>query len=71
VRVDLADEIPALGLVVLDERDRAREGAPVAVEQALGEGLVRGHEPTIMPAGRGGFGRGAALRRIEALRRTF
>ena len=37
VRVDLADELPALGAVVLDERDRARERATVAVEQALGE----------------------------------
>ena len=36
VRVDLADELPALGAVVLDERDRARERAAVAVEQALG-----------------------------------
>ena len=36
-RVDLADELPALGVVVLDERDRARQCALVAGEQALGE----------------------------------
>ena len=36
VRIDLADELPAGGVVVLDERDRAGERAPVAVEQALG-----------------------------------
>ena len=37
VRVDLADELPALGVVVLDERDAARERALVARQQALGE----------------------------------
>ena len=37
VRVDLADELPALGVVVLDQRDRPRQRALVAVEQALGE----------------------------------
>ena len=37
VRVDLAHERPALGVVVLDERDAARERALVAGEQALGE----------------------------------
>ena len=37
VRVDLAHELPALGAVVLDERDRARQRAAVAGEQALGE----------------------------------
>ncbi len=31
VRVDLAHELPALGAVVLDERDRARERTAVAV----------------------------------------
>ena len=41
VRVDLADELPALGAVVLDERDRARERAAVAVEQALCEASAR------------------------------
>ena len=35
--VDLADELPAAGVVVLDERDAARERAAVAVEQALRE----------------------------------
>ena len=37
VGIDLAHELPALGAVVLDERDRARERAAVAVEQALCE----------------------------------
>ena len=37
VRVDLAHELPARGVVVLDERDRARQRALVAGEQALGE----------------------------------
>ncbi len=37
VGVDLAHELPALGAVVLDERDGARERTAVAVEQALGE----------------------------------
>ena len=41
VRVDLADQLPALRAVVLDERDRARERAAVAVEQALGERRAR------------------------------
>ena len=53
LRVDLADELPALGLVVLDERDRARERALVAREQALGEArVVRGgrHGRAMMPA---------------------
>ena len=35
---DLANEVPASGVVVLDERDRAGEGPAVAVEQASGEG---------------------------------
>ena len=39
VRVDLADELPARRVVVLDERDGPRQRALVAVEQALGEGL--------------------------------
>ena len=43
VRIDLADERPALGVVVLDERDRPRERALVAREQALGEGSVGRH----------------------------
>ena len=36
-RIHLADERPALGVVVLDQRDRARERTLVAREQALGE----------------------------------
>ena len=44
LRVDLADERPALGVVVLDQRDAARQRALVAGEQALGEGGLRiGH----------------------------
>ena len=45
LRIDLAHERPALGVVVLDQRDRARQRALVAREQALGElggGLARG-----------------------------
>jgi hypothetical protein len=38
VRVDLADERPALGVVVLDERDRARQRTLVAGKQALRQG---------------------------------
>ena len=55
LRIDLADELPALGIVVLDERDRPRQRAPVAVEQALGEGLVGAAHaaPAIMPGSRG------------------
>jgi hypothetical protein len=34
VGIDLADDLPALGLVVLDERDRTRERALVACEEA-------------------------------------
>ena len=49
VRVDLAHELPALRVVVLDERDRARQRALVAAEQALGEGRVCGHGPRMMP----------------------
>ena len=49
VRIDLADERPAGRVVVLDERDRAREGAAVAGEQALGEVGVDRHGRTIMP----------------------
>jgi hypothetical protein len=37
LRVYLADERPALGVVVLDERDGSGEGSFVAGEQALGE----------------------------------
>ena len=37
VRIDLAHELPALGIVVLHQRDRLGERALVAVEQALGE----------------------------------
>ena len=37
VRIDLADELPALGVVVLHERDRARQRALVARQQPLGE----------------------------------
>ena len=37
VRIDLADQLPALGVVVLDQRDRPGESPLVAVEQALGE----------------------------------
>ena len=40
VRIDLAHELPALGAIVLDERDRARERAAVAVEQALSKRRV-------------------------------
>jgi hypothetical protein len=36
VRIDLAHELPALGPVVLDERDRAGKRAAITVEQALG-----------------------------------
>ena len=44
-RIDLAHQRPALRIVVLDERDGARQRALVAGEQALGEvggGAVRG-----------------------------
>ena len=55
LRIDLADERPALGVVVLDQRDAARERALVAGEQALGEGgLLIGHRAaknTISPDG--------------------
>ncbi len=37
VGIDLLDQLPALRAVVLDERDRARQRAAVAVEQALRE----------------------------------
>ena len=37
VRIDLANERPALGIVVLDQRDRARQGTLVAGKHALGE----------------------------------
>ena len=37
MRIDLAHELPALRTVVLDERDRTRQRATVAGEQALGE----------------------------------
>jgi hypothetical protein len=43
VRIDLADDLPALGVVVLDEADRAGERALVAFEQALGEGSLGRH----------------------------
>ena len=45
VRVDLAHERPALGVVVLDQRDAARQRALVAGEESLGErGLGVRHE---------------------------
>ena len=40
VRIDLFDQLPALRAIVLDQRDRARERAAVAVEQALRQGPV-------------------------------
>jgi hypothetical protein len=39
-RIDLAHERPAVGVVVLDQRDRARQRALVAREEALGERLA-------------------------------
>src|SRR5262245_28938632 len=43
-RIDLAHEVPALGVVVLDERDGARQRPLVPVEQSLGETVaVGGH----------------------------
>ena len=37
LRVDLAHQLPALGVVVLDQRDRARERALVARQQVVGQ----------------------------------
>ena len=46
------DELPALLIVVLHQRDAPRERAPVAVEQALGEGLIGAtHKRPAMMAG--------------------
>jgi hypothetical protein len=55
VRVDLAHELPALGVVVLDQGDRTGERALVAGEQALGEvggGASRGGHGAILFARR-------------------
>jgi hypothetical protein len=49
LRIDLADDRVALGILVLHERDRTGQRAAVAVEQALGEGAVVGHGRGIMP----------------------
>ena len=72
LRVDLADERPALGVVVLDQRDAARQRALVAGEQALGEGgLLVGHRAaknTISPDGHPAR-TGSATPRSAALRR--
>jgi len=47
VRIDLLDELPTLRAVVLDERDRARERAAIAVQQTSGKGRV-GHRGAII-----------------------
>ena len=79
VRVDLADELPALGAIVLDERDRARQRAAVAVEQALGERRARsssGNHRRAVSAGApqalrfAGDGAAARRRRDAAARRA-
>ena len=51
LRIDLADELPAARIVVLDERDPARERAAVAAEESLREGALLRH-PRIMASGR-------------------
>ena len=50
VRVDLADERPALGVVVLDERDGARQRALVARRAAARRGSARRHGARMMAA---------------------
>ena len=42
VRVDRLDERPALGVVVLDQRDPARQRALVTAQQPLGQGVRHG-----------------------------
>ena len=67
VRVDLANQLPAGRIVVLDQRDRAGERAAVAVEQTLGEGRVwRRHRGGIMTDAV--VDSGAATPRITILR---
>jgi hypothetical protein len=43
VRIDLVDDLPALGVVVLHERDRAGQRALVAGQQPIGDGSVGRH----------------------------
>jgi len=50
LRVELGNELVRDGVGVLDQRDRARERAPVAGAHALGERLAR----PLSPSGHGG-----------------
>ena len=65
-REDLADELPAGGVVVLDQGDRPRQGALVAGDQALGEALLRSSAPSAASLGTGAEPRIAAV--LRALR---
>ena len=52
LRVDRADQLPALGVVVLDQRDGARQRAAIPLEQAFSEILVGlGHRRPAMMSG--------------------
>src|SRR6185312_7357110 len=68
---DLLDQLPALGTVVLDERDRACQSAAVAVEQALRERRVElciGHRRRIIAGHYDCSSDAAAGRRTEERR---
>ena len=72
VRIDLAHQLPAGGVVVLDERDAARQRALVAAQQPLGERRLLRTVPAVIGAGIYGrrraqadFGRGAAVAAVH------
>jgi hypothetical protein len=50
-RIDRADELPPRRVVVLDERDAARQGALVAAEEPIGEAAVLRHGAGIIGSG--------------------